>query len=161
MFNGCVGIQTNSDCRNMGLFGSPTSYKGQKYSEVRKKALDSGHPHIDTSFPPDNKSVFSSTRAMTGIAWMRPKVRCVFANGFMWWLYQPRCYRFRLPCDPLQFQCLTYFHVACFCRRIFMKTLSFMMLTKHAFDSVRVIVANHGWFQPAVHCITIQTSGIR
>ena len=58
-----------------GLFDSPVPYKGQKYSDLKKTAQDSGHPFIDTEFPPDEKALFNSGGKAAGIEWKRPKVR--------------------------------------------------------------------------------------
>ena len=58
----------------MGLFDSPTPYKGQDYSALRKQAQESGHPFIDPEFPPDQKSLFFSGGNATGLEWKRPKV---------------------------------------------------------------------------------------
>jgi calpain-5 len=60
----------------MGLFSSPTPYKGQKYAELKKKAIETGHPFIDTEFPPDNKSLFTTSSKGAGIEWKRPKDIC-------------------------------------------------------------------------------------
>ncbi|XP_013401269.1 calpain-5 isoform X3 [Lingula anatina] len=60
----------------MGLFSSPTPYHGQVYSDLRKQAQTSGHPFIDTDFPPDDKSLFYTKGKLAGVEWKRPKDIC-------------------------------------------------------------------------------------
>ena len=57
-----------------GLFESPTPYKGQKYSDLKKQAIASGHPFIDSEFPPDDKALSNTPGKFSGITWKRPKV---------------------------------------------------------------------------------------
>ena len=57
-----------------GLFAGAIPYKGQKYHELKKAAQQSGHPFIDSEFPPDDKSLFGSPGKLAGIEWKRPKV---------------------------------------------------------------------------------------
>lgn len=69
----------------MGLFSHPTPYKGQNYSELKKQALESGHPFIDQEFPPDEKALFHTGGKMSGVEWKRPKDICedpqLFVDG--------------------------------------------------------------------------------
>jgi calpain-5 len=56
-----------------GFFNSPVPYKGQKYSELKKQATESGHLFLDEEFAPNEKALFSSGGKAAGIEWKRPK----------------------------------------------------------------------------------------
>ena len=53
------------------------SYKGQKYSSIKKECLKKGQLFTDPEFPPNAKSLFYS-KIDTEIEWKRPKVRELF-----------------------------------------------------------------------------------
>ena len=61
----------------MGIFSRPTPFKDQDYHALKKQAQDSGHPFIDSEFPPDDKAIFFSGSSMKEIVWRRPKVSFV------------------------------------------------------------------------------------
>ena len=42
----------------MGLFDSPTPFKGQDYSALKKSCLDSGQPFEDPAFKTEYSSLF-------------------------------------------------------------------------------------------------------
>jgi len=67
-----------------GLFSSPTPYKGQVYANLKKDAIASGHPFIDTEFPPDDKALNPHGNS-SGITWKRPHEICdnpsLFVDG--------------------------------------------------------------------------------
>lgn len=53
---------------------SVVPYKGQKYSALKKKALDSGELFKDPEFLPVEKSLFNKTGKSNNVKWLRPKV---------------------------------------------------------------------------------------
>ena len=57
----------------LGLFSSPTPYKGQKYEELKKQAIASGQLFTDPEFPANEKALFRSGGRLSGIEWKRPK----------------------------------------------------------------------------------------
>jgi len=50
------------------------AFKGQKYSDLKKRALSSGQPFEDTEFLRNEQSLFRTSGRAAGIEWKRPKV---------------------------------------------------------------------------------------
>lgn len=58
----------------MGKMPSVIPYKGQIYSELKKKALNSGELFTDPEFPAEEKSLFNTPGKGRDVKWLRPKV---------------------------------------------------------------------------------------
>lgn len=60
-------------------------YKGQIYSELKKKALNSGELFTDPEFPAEEKSLFNTPGKGRDVKWLRPKDICdnpqLFVDG--------------------------------------------------------------------------------
>jgi len=53
---------------------SVTSYKGQKYAELKKDAIASGRPFEDPEFPAADSSLVYTKGKAKNVEWKRPKV---------------------------------------------------------------------------------------
>ena len=53
------------------------SFRGQKYSSIKKECAKLGELFVDPEFPPNNKSLFFS-KVDKEIVWKRPKVHRIF-----------------------------------------------------------------------------------
>ena len=56
------------------MFSSVEPFKGQKYSVLKKQALQSGRLFEDPEFRPVEQSLFHEAGHAAGIEWKRPRV---------------------------------------------------------------------------------------
>jgi len=60
----------------MGLFDSPTPFKGQDYDALKKSCLETGQPFEDPEFPTTYSSLFFTPDKISDVEWKRPNEIC-------------------------------------------------------------------------------------
>lgn len=66
----------------MGIFGpKDVLFRGQNYSELRKKTLQNEALFKDPEFPPNDMSIWKDGSKKKDVEWKRPKVSVSFMCG--------------------------------------------------------------------------------